>query len=791
MEGNGYCCEGQIPGSVYSFLLNAGLVDEPYYRDNEDLFLQLMEHSYVFTRKFQCNAHKQPVKLCCDGLDTLATVTLNGKIVAVTQNMHRRYEFDITEFLTDGENELSVRFDSPTAYVKKMHGLDPIIGAMRLSYQGFYHLRKAHCMFGWDWGARLPDAGIWRSIYLLIEDSVRICDVDVRQRHNRGRVFVKINVQTSSECTVETELVSPDGAVLKCPCNSEFEIEDPQLWWPNGLGEQPLYTVTANAIENDRIVDTVAKRIGLRELTLVRKPDRHGIGFCHRVNGVSYFACGANYIPEDNILSRVTKERTRALLQQAKDCHFNTIRVWGGGYYPDDWFFDLCDEMGLVVFQDMMVACCMLPDRKDLREELMAEVKDNLLRIRHHACLGVIAGNNEVEGMYVPEKKGLPEGVRAGYLEIFEERIPMAIREICPWVSYVPSSPSTCGHFIKPEDVNCGDSHFWDVWHKNKPYDEYRKHYFRYLSEFGFQSFPCEKTVDSFLLPEEKNPFSRMMERHQRRPSDNGKIFSYISQTFLYPTGFSSLLFASQVMQATAMKSCVEHLRRNRGRCMGALYWQFNDIWPGASWSGIDYFGRYKVLQYAAKRFFAPVMISCHEVGETTTREDVNAQKDVYNYETTATLCVNNETREAICGKVYWRLCSADSTVLQSGECPVNVPPMTAYHLEKIDFHKTDVLHNHFSFWLEIDSETVSEGSVLFTAPKYYDFENPHLTCTVSGDEITVYSDAFAQCVQIDSPDSDFILSDNCFDMEKGTKTVKILSGTPKTIELRSVYDIR
>ena len=420
-----------------------------------------------------------------------------------------------------------------------------------------------------------------------------------------------------------------------------------------------------------------------------------------------------------------------------------------------------------------------------------AEVRDNLMRIRHHACLGLIAGNNEVEGMFVPERKSISDGVRQGYLEIFEHRIPNAIAELCPEIGYIPCSPSTCGHFIDPENENYGDSHYWEVWHKNKPYDEYRKHFFRYMSEFGFQSFPCEKTVDAFALPKDKNVFSRVMERHQRRPAENGKILSYMSQTFLYPTDFGVMLYSSQVMQAIAMKYCAEHLRRHRGRCMGALYWQFNDIWPGASWSSIDYFGRYKALQYAAKRFYAPVMISCEEVGETATRKDVNKQKDFYDYETTARLCVHNETRTSIDGTVHWCLCSADSKILQEGKQTVTVTPMSVVWLDKLDFQKTDVLQNHLTYWLEMEGQTVSEGSVLFTAPKHYEYVDPQLSCEIQGDEITVYAKSYAQYVQIDSPDSDFILSDNYFDMEKGHKTVKILSGTPKTIQLRSVYDIR
>jgi len=320
---------------------------------------------------------------------------------------------------------------------------------------------------------------------------------------------------------------------------------------------------------------------------------------------------------------------------------------------------------------------------------------------------------------------------------------------------------------------------------------EYRDHYFRYLSEFGFESFPCEKTVNSFTLPEDRNIFSRIMEMHQRCRGANKKILTYIADTFRYPQTFGTLLYASQLLQAEAMRYGVEHLRRNRGRCMGALYWQLNDIWPVASWASIDYFGRYKALQYVAKRFFAPVMISCQEIGETHTRPFVVMQPDIYDYSTEARLSVTNEILNDVSGIVNWSLRSNDGTVLESGKENVNVPKLSSVWLENMDFNKTDVENNYLSFSFVVDGIIVSEGTVLFTVPKHFNFLDPNLKYEINGDTITIHADAFAKYVEIYSPDSDFILSDNYFDINRGTKTVKILEGTPKTIELRSVYDIR
>jgi len=311
------------------------------------------------------------------------------------------------------------------------------------------------------------------------------------------------------------------------------------------------------------------------------------------------------------------------------------------------------------------------------------------------------------------------------------------------------------------------------------------------LSEFGFESFPCEKTVNSFTLPEDRNIFSRIMEMHQRCKGANKKILTYLADTFQYPRDFGTMLYASQLLQAEAIRYGVEHLRRNRGRCMGALYWQLNDIWPVASWASIDYFGRYKALQYVAKRFFSPVMISCEEIGETHTRPFVIMQPDFFDYSTQARLAVTNETTAEVRGTVHWELRSRDSAVLQSGAQEVTVPALSSLWLENMDFNKTDVENNYLSFRFVVDGAAVSEGTALFTVPKHFNFADPRLRYEISGDTVTVHAEAFAKYVEIYSPDSDFILSDNYFDMNAGSKTVKILEGTPGTIQLRSVYDIR
>lgn len=793
MNGGGYNCFGVIPGSVYSFLLDNGLMPDPHFRDNELKVVDIIKDDFTFSRDFAFeNPQKNKILLRCEGLDTLCDLYINGKNVGYTDNMHRTYEFDVTSLLVDGNNSISATFYSPTEFIKKKDAEDSVLG-VNICMRGFPHIRKAHSMMGWDWGPSLPDAGIWRDISLVTVDSDRLIEVEILQYHKDGKVFVNPKVKTEQgSAEISVEVVSPKGEKFNLEPNTENEIKEPMLWWPRGYGQQNLYDFTINLIENNMVCDSKKLRIGLREMKLIREKDEYGISFCHEVNGVRIFAMGSNYIPEDNIFSRINKDRTATLLKHCADCNFNTIRVWGGGYFPDDYFYDLCDELGLIIFHDLMFACMNVPDNEKMIENISIEIRENLSRIRHHASLAVISGNNELEEAIEFWWNGEGKNQRkSSYIKIFEHIIPDIAKEVCPYVPYIYSSPSSQGSFIDTKDENKGDCHYYEVWGNAKPVNEYRKHYFRYLSEFAFQSYPSEKTMDTFLLPEDKNPFSRAMEMHQRRPGANKALISYMADHFKYPSDFSTFIYATQLMQIYAMGYVIEHLRRNRGRCMGALYWQLNDIWPGVSWSSIDYFGRYKALQYGTKRFFAPIMISCHEIGETDTRTCVVMQPEVYDYTTEARLNVANETLKDVTGTVKWQLRNSDCDVLKEGSEVITVKSLSSYWLDNIDFNKTDVTENYISYSFEIDGEVVSNGTSLFTAHKHYNFKNPNLRYEIKGDEITVYADCFTKYVEIDSPDSDFILSDNYFDMNGGKKTVKILSGTPKTIKLRSIYDVK
>lgn len=835
----------KVPGSVYNDLLRNDRMEDPYYRDNELKALKIMEQDFVYETTFDAYSEllcQQEILLGFDGIDTLADIYLNDVHIAFVNNMHRKWEFAVKEYLRAEGNLLRVVLHSPTKYIKEANEKVCIPGTSD-AMKGFPHLRKAHCMFGWDWGPRLPDAGIWKAVKLTGFSRARLDSVYVRQVHEAGKVTLKLDVDV--ECIGEEHIrrfgkggrdeKALEGLALKVvltdsdgrkstygmeAVNEGILVEEPRLWWPNGYGEQPLYCLevqllnkmqdflqneisfreteqdagriqdTVNQPDTGEIHDTWTRRIGLRTMTMYREKDAYGESFCHMVNGVKVFAMGADYIPEDNILARITGKRTYELLLQAKQAHHNCIRVWGGGFYPFDEFFDACDELGLMVWEDFMFACAVYQLTEEFEENIKAEFIDNIKRIRHHACLGLWCGNNEME-MFVAQGGEWVNSPtqKSDYVKMYEYIIPKILKEYDPQTFYWPASPSSGGAFDKPNDENYGDAHYWEVWHGNKPITEYRKFYFRYVSEFGFQSFPGLKTCETFTEPEDRNVFSYVMEKHQRNSSANGKIMNYMEQTFLYPTSFDTVLYASQLLQAEAMRYGVEHFRRNRGRCMGAVIWQLNDCWPVASWSSIDYCGRWKALHYYEKRFFAPIMLSCDEEGILT--QDTNPNAEPYEVKKSIRLNVANETMQDVKVTVKWALRNAKAQVLRGGEQNVEIPALSSVWLEREQMQDAELYEDYVSYDCYRNGQRISGGTVLFTAPKHYRFVNPRLQVKAEGDEIVVRAEAYARSVEILNEDDTLLLSDNYFDMNAGEVRVKILKGSPNGLKVRSVYDIR
>ena len=818
--------DADVPGSVYGTLLKNGTIPDPYYRDNELKVLPIMENDFEYTCTLAVteeNLAADALMLVFEGIDTVADIFLNDSLLASVKNMHRRYEFAVKDLVHAGGNSLRVLIKSPIKYIKEENA-KVYCGGSWDAMEGFPHIRKAHCMFGWDWGPRIPDAGIWRPVYLLEINKAGFADARFSSEIDTTNGTADVRLEFAAECfapgsySVEFSIKDPEGNEAgrsisqrfdskgkNCPADSlskmpAVHIENARFWYPNGYGGQPLYTVCATLRDEEgNVTDTFEKRIGLRKVTVNTEKDEWGNCFAHEVNGIKIFAMGADYIPDDNIFSRITPERTRQLLEDAKAANHNVIRVWGGGYYPDDFFYDICDELGLLVWQDFMFACASYELDDEFDREIRAEVRDNVRRLRHHASLGLWCGNNEMEtqtldGCWRPSVKQ-----KADYIKIFEYIIPEVVKTEDPYTFYWPSSPSSGGSFDNPWDENRGDTHYWDVWHGNKPFTEYRKFRFRYLSEFGFQAFPDLSTIYSFTEPGDRNVFSRVMEMHQRNLAANGKIMNYLSATYLYPDSFERFVYFSQLLQAEAIRYGVEHFRRHRGRCMGTVVWQLNDIWPVSSWSSIDSHGNWKALHYAEKRMFAPVLVSCEEHGEIDNRPFCIMEPGKNSFVPSVRFNVSNETYETVKGTVIWEIKNAAGETVEgenrSGKKDIEVAPLSAVFTDEITFEGLDPLSEYISFAFISENCIIGNGTALFAAPKHFRFEDPALEARLEGKRIRVTSRAFAKNVEIRRKSSDpsahrLVLSDNFFDMETGTRYIDIIEGTvgEEDILIQSVF---
>lgn len=791
--GNDRLCEVQVPGSVLSGLYGAGKIEDPFYRTNEDVTRELFRKDYEFSRTFVAAEDilkEEKIILVCEGLDTLADIYINGQKAGSADNMHRTWKLNVKEFLHAGENQIRIVFRSVFKYIedyeyeenKEIHYVP--CGGMK----GNQLIRKAHCMFGWDWGPQTIDVGIFRDIYLEAYSHPRIEDVKITQRHgdnavdvcttvvvsgdavDKCRVRVTIQEDVESACGHRTDANDRKTEAYVCeveetvsannnPAVLTSTIHNPKLWWPNGYGDQPLYKVKVELLDEDgEVLETITKRIGLRTLTISQEKDLWGKEFAFCVNGVKIFAMGGNYIPEDCIYSRITPELQEYLLESCKRANFNCVRVWGGGYYPSDHFYDLCDEMGLIVWQDLMFACNVYDLTEEFEENITKEITENVKRLRHHASLGLWCGNNEMESAWDhwPEVQSESKYLRADYIKMFEHVVPKAVKAADSETFFWQSSPSSGGCFDEPDDENRGDCHYWDVWHGQKPFTDYQKHYFRFCSEFGFQSFPCLKTVESFTEEKDRNIFSRVMENHQKNPAANGKILYYLSENFRYPENFRKLLYVSQILQGMAMKYGVDHWRRHRGRCMGTLYWQINDNWPVASWASIDYFGRWKALHYMAKKFYAPQAVSmCRD-------------------EDTMQVYLENESMEAQPYQVVFYVKNMECEILEKITGKGTVGVQESGQILAVDVSRWE--DRKYKIFLEAEV-TLADGKVLrdvetLVPYKYLELDKPEIAAEVEEHEdafvIHLKSSCFSPFTAIGFTDADVILEDNFFHMTGG-----------------------
>lgn len=761
-------CVVLVPGSVISGLYAAGKIPHPYAGENEYAIRDLFWEDYEFVRTFEVTKEVLAAKRCeliCESLDTLTEITVNGKLLARTDNMHRTYRFSVEGYLKEGTNEIRILFRSVLNYIKEYQPPKhkPDSATIENCVPGNQWVRKAHSMLGWDWGPQTVDAGILRDIYLAYTSTPEIEDVRIRQTHENGMVRVSAEVTLSEELSdgeeAEVTLSERNGAWCRkvsakkehnCCYKAEIMVEEPKLWWPNGYGEQPLYELLAKTPYSEE-----KKTIGLRTITVSQEKDEWGEEFTFVVNGKKIFIMGGNYIPEDAVYPWIKKETIRTLLCDCKRINYNCIRVWGGGYYPSDYFYDLCDELGLIVWQDLMYACNLYTLTEEFEETCLQETVDNVRRLRHHASLGIWCGNNEVEWKWEEWDAFINASphLRADYIRLFEYILPKALKAEDDQTFFWPSSPSCGGAFDDPNAYERGDTHYWDVWHAGKPFSDYEKHYFRFCSEFGFQSFPCLKTVETYAGKEEQNIFSPVMESHQKNGTANGKILDYISQNFRYPKDFASLLYISQVLQGMAIKFGVEHWRRNRGRCMGAIYWQVNDNWPVASWSSIDYYGRWKALHYMAKKFFAPVAVSIRKDG------------------TRLGVWLANETENAVAvTTTALRMKRMDFSVLTEGKAggAIVVAPYTSVCLLEQDVAEFMSCRDVFAeAKVTLENGTVLTETEVLVPYKHINLCRPEFAVEVceseTAYEIRLTGTTFAPFVGLDFADADAVFSDNFF----------------------------
>ncbi len=791
--------KAHVPGSVLAEMLENGMAQEPYWRTNEYQVRELFREDYSYKRSFTVPEEVLEADELClvfEGIDTIGDIYLNGELLGKVKDMHRTWRFDIKGQVRE-KNDLEVYLHAPITYIEEKAEGSDITYSSTGSMLGNGALRKAHYMFGWDWGPQIPDGGIWRSVYVEYAKGAKLGDVHIRQHHKEKSVVVEavcpVHLFGNGDVQIRVRMSPPEGRgdrhpaagadgskVCGCPTPGEagskvyeclipgdadskvcLEIEEPALWWPKGYGEQPLYKIEVFLEMDGRILESREYKIGLRTITVSTEKDEWGNEFAFVVNGQKIFAMGANYIPEDNILPRLSRERGERLIRDCAAANFNCIRIWGGGYYPEDYLYEACDRYGILVWQDLMFACNVYELDEEFEENILAETRDNVKRIRHHACLALWCGNNEMEWLWDGggRLKGHHPRYKGDYIKIFEMLLPREVKKYDDQTFYWLSSPSSGGSFDNPNDWNRGDNHYWDVWHANKPFTEYRNFHFRFCSEFGFQSFPHRKTLESFSLEEDRNIFSEVMESHQKNGQANTKIFSYISAYYKYPKDLENIAYISQILQLKAIQYGVEHWRRNWGRCMGSIYWQLNDCWPVASWASIDYYGRWKALHYGAKRFYGRYIASACEEEEFSTKVDYYVLNESF------------QERDAILEVV---LLDRDFHVLYQEERPVHSKAFAMEAIWKVDFGKwmagEEQKKRVFARYRLLEKGIcVSTGVTMFVKPKYFQYQVPAYEMKVEEREdcfaISVKADTFANYVELYLEEEDCVFSDNFFDI--------------------------
>ncbi len=729
-EVNGaHACMMQLPGDGITALHQAGILPDPYFGRNELDCRWVCERDWVASRIV--TLAETDVELVVAGLDTVAEIRVNGVLVLKAANAFRTHRADLSEVAQLGENSIEILFRSSVKEAARLQVEQPFYvpyHEANCPLPNGNMLRKPQCDFGWDWNVALAPFGVTDFIRIEHKATTRITGLVVDQRFKDSVLVVAIAARGLGGNGLEAEFTlcgqTVKASISHGVASTEFSFDSPELWWPSGLGAQPLHDLVVTIGDA-----TETRRIGLRDMRLVSEPDATGRSFMFIVNGRPVFARGANWIPADALAGRVTKEATRDLLQSAVDANMNMIRVWGGGRYEPDWFYDICDELGLMVWQDFMFSCHLYPSTPEFLTEVEAEAREVVLRIGHHASLALWCGDNELIGAltWYPESRKDRDLYLVSY-DRLNRTIEGALKSVAPRANWWPSSPSPGPMRFGDawHDDKSGDMHFWSVWHEGRDFDHYRDVAPRFCSEFGFQSYPSLDVIRRFAALEDMNVASPVMEAHQKNTGGNARIAETMFRYFRFPQSFENFVYLSQIQQGLAIKTAVTHWRSLKPHCMGALFWQLNDTWPVCSWASLDHGGGWKLLHHMAKQFYAPVTVSAVPVAGGIELRAINDNlSDITLTVSAVAVTIEGTTRPLAQNTVRVRSDSALlALTIDAGDIAAN---------EMLAF----VWHN--------DQGQHLSGDIFAPKPyKSYDLEAPKLrqTVTQTGDNFTIIIEA-------------------------------------------------
>ncbi len=795
--------KAQVPGDVHLDLLANKKIPDPFYRDNESKLQWIEKAGWDYTLDFDADPgllQRRNIDLVFDGLDGQCQVFLNGKLILTANNAFRVWRVPVKGILRAGKNSLWVSFPSAFAAADAAAATDPWFSKTQVAAKTY--IRKPAYEYGWDWGPRFVTSGITHPVRVEGWDVARIADFSVHERDittGVAHIDAEVEINAAQPHEEKINLSYDDGTkeiflarkvqLHTGPNTIDFpiEIQNPKLWYPAGYGAQSLYNFTAQLDGKGVGIDQRKLRIGLRSIVLDRHPDQWGRSFQLLVNGIPVFAKGADVIPFDSFPNRVTTAQYRRILESARDANMNMIRHWGGGYYESDEFYSICDELGLMVWQDFMFGNDWQPGTYDFKLNIEAEAGDQIRRLRNHPSIVLWCGNNETEIAFNwGDRSKLPPDVRLqmwqDYLTEFSGILARAVARFAPETPYWPSSPSADYEALN-DHYQSGDQHDWSVWHGRVPFSEYEQHHWRFVTEYGFQSFPEWRTIESFTEPADRTSiFTPILLDHQKNNEGNSIITDYLARDYPQPKDFKSFLYVSQVLQAEGIKIGAEYHRRSRPETMGSIFWQLNDCWPVASWSSIDYFGRWKALQYYTRRFYAPVLVSPHL--------DPSA----------VNIHVVSDKTEPITGTLRVRLMDFNGKVLIDENRELKVLPLSSHIALSWPLAKITEAGAWDTSKVFVVAELVAEGKTLsrnliYLAPtKAIQLIPAHLTTQLTGANgeyaLQISSPVLARSVHISFGELDAALADDYFDMLPG-ETVSIpIHAQASLEELRSHLEV-